>query len=100
MLKLLLVGDVLVHAIDHPGVPSAVVLLLVLIASVRWVAAFHSHGFLLEREDDLEREVEHANDDQEDNALLVESLERSEHAVLPDDVSWLGGLLDFDLFSK
>lgn len=100
VLKLFLVGDVLVHGVDHPRIPSTMILFLVLVASVWWVSALHGHRFLLERKDDLEREVKHANDDQENDALLVESLPWGEHAVLPEDVGWLGGLLNFDLVSK
>jgi len=100
VLERFLIGDVLVHRIHHPSIPSTVILFLVLITSVRWVSALHSGFFLFECEDSLEGEVEHTNDDHEDDALLVPSLERRVHAVLPKDVSWLGGFFYFNLLTK
>lgn len=88
------------NRVDHPGVPPSLIEIGIITASLRRVAALLRHRFLLQSKYYQEREVKHQDDDREDDALLVQPLERGVHAIFPDYVRGLRCLLDFYFFAQ
>lgn len=99
-LQLFMVCYELMNWVGHPWIQPSFVLFLVVIATVRWVPALHSHWFLLECENCLEREVKHNDNDSKYYTFLVPSLERCVHSVLPKNICRLRSFIYFDLLSK